>query len=187
MDEDFTERLFTHFVGGAWRAPFGTRAMPVTLQDGHVVGQVIAAEQADITRLCRTMRGADPAARTRFAALIARAADDLAQALAAQGVDVGQTAIAAMSAGICHDPCTGGDPVCLCASVGHHAALFGRHLGAAVSRGGVYCPPPNEVLFATLVAGLAAHADLPPGAFNLLHGDNAQTKALLARAGVPCL
>ncbi|WFE76379.1 hypothetical protein [Roseinatronobacter sp. S2] len=187
MDEDFTERLFTHFVGGAWRAPLGTYAMPVTLQDGHVVGQVIAAEQADIARLCRTMRGADPAARTRFATLIARAADDLARALAAQGANVGQTAIAAMSGGVCHDHRAGGAPVCLCASVGHDPIWFGQRLGEGVSRGVAYCPPPNEVLFATLLAGLAAQADLPPGAFNLLHGDNARTKTLLTSAGVPCL
>lgn len=161
--------------------------MPVTLQDGHVVGQVIAAENADIVRLCQTMRGADLSARMRFAALVAQSADDLAVALEAQGARVGGDAIGAMSAAVCHGPCAGGGPVCLCAPVRHDPTAFGQRLGAGVSRGVVYCPPPNEVLFATVLAGLAAQADLPPGAFGLLHGDLGQTKALLANAGVPCL
>ncbi|MDD7971225.1 hypothetical protein [Roseinatronobacter alkalisoli] len=187
MYEDFSERLFTHYVGGAWRAPLGTRAIPVVTLDGRVAGQVIAAEPADIARLCKGLRGADTAALARFSARVAQAADDLAQALAMQGACPDRTAMVQLGAGIGASDGNMRHPVCLHGSVRQAPQRFGQRLGQGLACGLVYCPPANEALFATLLTCLAAEADMPPGAFNLLHGDPAQTLSMLAQADVPCL
>ncbi|MBR3369904.1 MAG: hypothetical protein IKG52_04665 [Rhodobacteraceae bacterium] len=185
--EDFSERLFAHYVGGAWRAPLGTHPIAVVTQDGRALGHVIAAQRADVSRLRNNLRGADAAARGRFADLIVQADASLAQALGAQGTCVDAAAISQIAAGIRGDHGAVGHPVCVTDAVGQAPSRFGRQLGRALCDGLVYCPPRTDVLFATLLARVAADADLPPGAFNLLHGECAHSAALLAGAGVPLL
>ncbi|MGP9789972.1 hypothetical protein [Roseinatronobacter sp. NSM] len=181
---DFSERLFAHYVGGAWRAPLGSCATAVVTRDGRAIGQVISAQKGDVTRLRAHLRGAGGPARARFADLVAQSGAALAQALAAQGTGVEAAAISQMAVGIKGGHGAVGHPVCVTDAVGQAPRQFGRQLGRALCGGLVYCPPETDVVFATMLARIAADADLPPGAFNLLHGDCAQNEALLAHAGV---
>lgn len=89
MDQRFiaelNERLFTHFVGGAWRAPLGDRQVPVAQADGQADGQaggqalgrIVCAGPADVARARGVMRadaGAQPVdAAALWAALQAEA------------------------------------------------------------------------------------------------------------------
>ena len=85
MDQRFiaelNERLFTHFVGGAWRAPLGDRQVPVAQADGQAGGQalgrIVCAGPADVARARGVMRvdaGAQPVdAAALWAALQAEA------------------------------------------------------------------------------------------------------------------
>ncbi|WP_209427267.1 hypothetical protein [Pararhodobacter sp. SW119] len=56
MDRQFAaelnERLFTHFVAGAWRAPLSDRHLPVTGPDGAPLGRIVCAGPSDIARAC---------------------------------------------------------------------------------------------------------------------------------------
>ncbi|MGY6705747.1 hypothetical protein [Roseinatronobacter sp.] len=182
MFEDFSERLFTHFVAGAWRVPYGTRALPVVLQDGRLAGQVIAAEARDVARVCKQMRGADAAAVARFSALISQAAEELAQALSQQGGVFTREHMQDLSVNVAGQAATAGQPSCLGVSARQNLAQFGQSLGRAIAHGVVYCPQPHDALFATRLACIAQTADLPAGAFNLLHGDHVQTQAIMERA-----
>ena len=185
MFDDFSERLFTHFIAGVWRVPYGTRALPVVLQDGRLAGQVIATEAQDVARVCKQMRGADAAAIARFSTLIQQAADELAQALSLQGGAFTGDHIRDLSVNVARQTAMAGQPSCLLVPVRQGPARFGQALGKAIAHGVVYCPQPQDALFATHLACIAQTAGLPHGAFNLLHGDHVQTQAMMARAGVP--
>ncbi|MFN4057469.1 MAG: hypothetical protein ACK4HW_04720 [Roseinatronobacter sp.] len=57
--DDLSERLLTHFVGGAWRAPFSTCAVPLPGRAG-VLGQVVLAGPQDLARAHTARRAVDP-------------------------------------------------------------------------------------------------------------------------------
>lgn len=50
------ELWICHYLGGAWRAPLGTRMACVLAANGGVAGRVVLAEQADIDRARRVQR-----------------------------------------------------------------------------------------------------------------------------------
>lgn len=47
--DDLNERLLTHFVGGAWRAPFSTKLVPLRSPAG-ALGQMVLACDRDLAR-----------------------------------------------------------------------------------------------------------------------------------------
>lgn len=58
MSGDDPERWLCHFVGGAWRAPFGRRMARVPTSAGMCLGQVVLADRADLDRANRLRRDA---------------------------------------------------------------------------------------------------------------------------------
>lgn len=186
MYEDFSERLFAHYVTGQWRVPFSVNAIAVRPMDGPVLGQIITAGPQDIARVRAGLRGCEGASRARFAAQVARQAGPLASALGALGArghPVPASALLQMAQAIAdsNGPATGGFGL-IDADLRRDPAAFGQALGAALGQGAVYVPPPGDALFATCLAQLADQSDLPPGAFNMLHARVPETLAVL-RAG----
>lgn len=183
MYEDFSERLFAHYVGGAWRAPFGTIAASVFTRDGQALGQVIAAECRDVSRALAGLRGAGGAARRDFAALVAQQAEELAEGLAAQGVRPSTTAILHFAAAL--DGAKAGEtPVALIRPARDDLPAFGHALGRGLAAGVILCPPVSEAIFATQLARFGAQAGLPAGAFTLLHCPSSAAQKMLRRSGM---
>lgn len=184
MIEDYAERLFAHFVAGRWRVPFSTRPGPVCDATGQLIGQIVAAEDADIARARAALRGADDAACARLAEAVLRASDPLAQACEIQtGTRPEPHMLRALAAAIAR-PQPGAAGVF---RSGDGLAPLGRALGRGVRGGMIWCPPPAQAVFATALAQVIQQADLPAGAFNLLHADLPQTRAALDRAKLPAL
>jgi hypothetical protein len=78
--DDLPERLLTHFVGGAWRAPLSTRLV-------HVpgLGQVVLAGPADLARARALHRSAPRQDWDRLGQALATQGPALARALAGMG------------------------------------------------------------------------------------------------------
>lgn len=183
MYEDFSERLFAHYVGGAWRAPFGTIAASVVTRDGQALGQVIAAECRDVSRALAGLCGAGAGARHDFAALVAQQAEDLAEGLAAQGARPPTTAILQLAAAL-EGAEAGDSPVALIRPARDDLPAFGHALGRGLAAGAIYCPPVTEAIFATQLARCGAQAGLPAGAFTLLHCPSAAAQQSLRQSGM---
>lgn len=64
---DLSERLFTHFVGGRWRVPFGSEARVVRNVGGASLGQVLLATPRDLARAQASLRGATEVELARVA------------------------------------------------------------------------------------------------------------------------
>ena len=178
MIEDFSERLFAHYVGGQWRAPFATDALTVACHDGAIVGQIVPAGAVDVARAVALRKPADPQAVVRFVKTLADAQDDLAQLVALQSGEQPSRFTRAPSV----EPCAQG------------AVVFGATddlgaildaLAASVSGGVIWCPPPSHALLATGLTMIAQRADLPSGSFSLLHAQTPQTEILLRQTGLP--
>ncbi|MCC5991028.1 MAG: hypothetical protein JJT99_00750 [Rhodobacteraceae bacterium] len=183
MYEDFSERLFAHYVGGAWRAPFGTKAASVVTRDGQMLGQVIAAECRDVSRALAGLREAGDGARRDFAALVAQQAEDLAEGLAAQGARPSTSAILHFAAALAgQEPVAA--PVALIRPARDDLSVLGQALGRGLGAGVIHCPPVSEAIFATQLARCAAQAGLPAGAFTLLHCPTAAAQKLLRHSGI---
>lgn len=159
--EDLSERLFAHFVAGRWRVPFGTEQLPVHRADGTVAGAVVLAEMRDFSRAQDHLHAADRQAQHRAAQALAGfgMADAVAQARGTSR------------------------PVLLSAGVTDPQAL-GAALGAGLSGGLIWCPPPEAALVATALARQLHEADLPPGCFALIHAYTPRTAALIRTTGL---
>ena len=176
MFDDFSERLFAHFVAGHWRAPYSEDAHPVTSYQGAGLGQVMAAGPRDIARAIRVRRGADRQACQRLADALERGSDILARACALQ---TGQVPVSASFAGftaafVAPTDAQGG--VLFTTRATRYEDL-GRALGAGIRDGVIWCPSVDQAVFATAVACLVQQADMPPGAFALLHAHVPSTKS----------
>jgi hypothetical protein len=77
MFEDYSERLFAHFVAGQWRAPFGAGCVCVPMPGGRGPGQIVPAGPDDVARAVAVRRGADMAASLRFASVLNAALPEL--------------------------------------------------------------------------------------------------------------
>lgn len=178
MHEDFSERLFAHFIGGQWRVPFATAAQAIACHDGTAMGQIVPANASDIARACALGAAADGKAVARLAAAVLAARDDLAQLIALQS---GQRPAQAEL----HMPKAD--------QTGPRTILFGASddlqvllaaLCAHLRSGLIWCPPPSHALLATGLTMVAQRADLPHGSFSLLHAQVPQTEALLRATGL---
>lgn len=177
MQDDRAERLITHYIGGAWRVPYGTRALPARCADGRRAGTLVPAEAADIARAVAAARAALPAwaAADRagaLAALIAAAGPDLRAA-----ARFGRLATAAaqrhgVTALLVRAPAP--------SAFALRAAL--RALAGGATLVAMPCGPGGT---AAHDLALAAHrAGLPPGVVNLLPGDAAAAAALASDPGI---
>jgi hypothetical protein len=77
MFEDYSERLFAHFVAGQWRAPFGAGCVCVPMPGGRGGWPDRACRASDVARAVAVRRGADMAASLRFAAVLNAALPEL--------------------------------------------------------------------------------------------------------------
>ncbi len=185
MFEDYSERLFAHFVAGRWRAPFAASPLVLTDATGCPLGQIVPASAADLARAQAALRGADDADCQRAAQCLLQGADWLARAIALQtGARPGHEEIAQMARQIA-TPRTGSAGVISRALpfVDSNATL-GEALGAGLRGGVIWCPVPDQAIFATTLAQLFQQADLPAGAFNLVHASVPQTRAALRPLGL---
>ncbi len=162
--DDLSERLFAHFVGGRWRAPFGTEQIPVPRGDGTAAGSVVLAGPRDLARAQACLRGADQPARERAAKVFAELG-------LAHPFETAQQARA---------------PMLVSMGVEDRQAL-GAALGAGLAQGVIWCPPPRAALTATDIALRLQGADLPPGCFALIHAFTPRTAPLLQATGLACL
>lgn len=195
MQEDHGERLMTHYVGGYWRVPLGTRAVAVCAADGRRAGTMILAEPVDVARALRAARAALPG----WAG--AGAADLRAAHLAALRAEAARYAdTVALPAGSGRTMSRGG------AAGAPGAGVPDRRRGvvALVLRGPTRTPRALRAALAVLGSGAAlvvvpdgeagtaphdlvqiAHlAGLPAGILALLPGDSGTTAAL---AGDPAV
>ena len=184
MFEDYTERLFAHYVGGRWRAPFGAANVPVPVAGGTAAGYVVSAGSRDVARAITFCCGADGVALDRLQNTFSRATSDLVQARVKQlGLsphaashalvsDMATAASAPQGSILLSTPDTG-LPVLL------------KTLGSRMQAGVIWCPPPQQAILATLIAQLVQASDVPAGAFALLHTRVAETEAALRATGLP--
>lgn len=185
MFEDYSERLFSHFVAGRWRVPSATQAIPVCGPDGRALGQIVPANLQDVSRAGAALRAADAIARTRAAQVVEASAESLVAAHAHQtGQRIDQQRIRDLAAAMA-DAQSGRAPVLLGAPGGPlPSAELGAALGAGLRKGVIWSPPPELAVFATHLAEVLQEADLPPGAFALLHAETDQTQAAFQTAGL---
>lgn len=180
MFEDYSERLFAHFVAGRWRAPIA--ASPLVLSDaaGHPLGQVVPAGVADMARARVGLCGADDAACARAAQCLVQGADRLSRAVAFQtGAPLRQADIAQLASRIAQPQQGAAGTISRVSALGSPCTTLGDALGAGLRGGVIWCPPPGQAVFATALAQLLQQARLPAGAFNLLHASVPQTLAAL--------
>lgn len=159
---DLSERLLTHFVGGRWRVPFATGQVAVLHEDGTRAGSAVLAGRDDVMRAKASLRGADPKACRRMA--------DMLDSLGMLPADADRPAI--------------DGPVILCES---DSGALGAALVSGLRHGVIWCPPLRATLMATELVTSLQQADLPPGAFALLHADTPQTRGHLRAAGLRVL
>ncbi len=184
MFEDYSERLFSHFLAGRWRVPFATRALPLCHPDGRALGQIVPAEARDIARAASALRAADARSCARAADMIGQSAASLCAAHAHQtGMQIDPEQIGVLARAMVA-PCGPGQRVILGAPItSAHGTrpgeTFGAALGAGLRGGVIWCPPPDWAIFATHLAEVLQRADLPPGAFALLHAQTPGTEAAI--------
>lgn len=178
MFEDYSERLFAHFVAGQWRAPFGDVSCTVPDSGGGSLGQVVPAGPQDVARAVAARRGANMAARARLVRAVDAALPQLAHAVAVQSARPAPVAMLdAMITALRDAPPA--PEVVLLSSVHTTLLQLGAAIGAGVHGGLIWCPPPCQAVLATTLAKAVQIADLPPGSFALLHTRVPQTEAAL--------
>lgn len=185
MFEDLSERLFAHFVAGRWRVPFGSAAYPVLSHTGKALGQVVTAGPLDVARAVQALRPADDRACHRLAQALAQHIDGLAQAIAiqsGQAPTADQMAQMLDAVGAAH----AAKPGILLSARDSDLGRLGHALGAGVMGGVIWCPPVERAVFATAIACVVQHAEMPPGAFAVLHTRAPETETAL-RATPLCI
>jgi len=180
MRDDLPEILITHYVGGAWVAPLGTRNAGFFDPAAGAGGTLVFAAPADITRAVDAAR---------------RAAEGLAGLADAERRVVLGRAAAALAAEV-PGPVEADDAVAVPDGRGRTCAVIVRRevpaatVAAAVLRllaadlALVMMPDPRAPLPAVRLAMALHGAGLPPGCLNLIHGDAAAARALAAHPGI---
>jgi hypothetical protein len=177
MVEDYSERLLTHFVAGQWRAPFGERCMSVTVPEGKGTGQIVSAGPRDIARALSVMRGGDAVAQQRFGNAIELALPALTKLFNQHGdLDIKDLQRFQRFS-----------PRIVLGSACTPLNVLVAALQIGVERGVIFCPAPEQAALAVALATLVQNADLPPGAFALLHARTPKTETALRKTGLPVL
>jgi len=211
MQGDLTEKLLTHHIGGAWRAPFSEGMRAVVAGPGKaVIGHIVEADQADIARavnVASTAAGGfsalPPAARQRMAARFLDAVrdrmDPIAEARALErGIEPeaahreAQALLTAMEralmAGTAREDRFAG-PVAVLGVLGvgpAPLAVLGVLLLGVIASG--YCcilkPAPGAAISPLGLMDAARDALVPAGVLNLVQGGGLVTgERLVARIG----
>ncbi|MCC5986012.1 MAG: aldehyde dehydrogenase family protein [Rhodobacteraceae bacterium] len=182
MHDDLSEKLITHYVRGAWRAPLAVAAgWPVRMACGRVPGQIVPAGTADVARaleaagLAREAL-ADPA---RWLAALDAARPAIEAALAAaqrqeRGAK-GSFAPSPQSVPATARPLA----ILLPAALGPAAQLDILRGALAAARPVIVKPAPGGAVAATVLMDHLHRLDLPAGAVAMLQGDGPGTGALL--------
>jgi hypothetical protein len=174
---ELNERLFTHFVGGAWRAPQTDRHLPIARASGGRLGQIVCAGPADVARARGVLRLDPPYhlvdAAVLWAALLAEA--PLVGAMRAlEGFPA--DALAAPEA----LDLPGQGPLVLLSAAETPVDRLAGALIAGARAGLIWKPAPGAAASAHLL--MRALGPLARGRLALLQGDHA-TGALLAETG----
>lgn len=204
MSDDLSEKLLTHYVAGAWRAPFGPRMLPVILPDGVRAGQIVCAGVQDVARAVaaaqagRMLLSATPqVARRELVRGMARAvrgrADWLAGAVASarglahdaamqEAMALADSLDAALLPGLAAgEKPFAGSAALLSARTASLGTIGGVLAGAVLSGGAlVLKPAPGAAVVAARLMDVLASTGLPPGMVNLLQGDGPGSGGLVA-------
>lgn len=171
MFDDYSERLFAHYVNGRWRAPFGCETVPVATRQGGFSGQIVPAGERDLARALRGIRPVDDAQRQNLAAHVSASIPYLAQAIAIQSwIYPDEAELGLMARAISE---TVPSPVTTCVFGTDSIRLLdlGRAIGAGLGQGVIWCPPSEMAIFATALTQIVARSNLLPGGFALLHAN----------------
>lgn len=177
---ELNERLFTHFAGGAWRAPHSERHLPVPKATGGALGAIVCAGPADVARARGVLRLGPAPRRVDGVALWA--------ALMAEAPVVG--AMRALE-GFAGDALTAPEPpepvelprrgpLVLLSAAATPVDRIAGVLIAGAAAGLIWKPAPAAAASAHLI--MRVLGPLAEGRLALLQGDHA-TGALLAAQG----
>ncbi len=183
MLDDLSEKLITHYVGGAWRAPLATAAQPVTLVCGRVPGQIVPAGAADVARALAWAEAAQmvmtaPARQQEWLAAFDAARPALLGALdAAQRLERGAPGGIVPGTKLS----TGPGPLALLlpAAMSPVAQAGVLRAALAAARPVIVKPAPGGAVSATVLMDHLHRLGLPPGAVAMLQGDGPGTGAVL--------
>ncbi len=223
MFDDASEKLLTHYVDGAWRAPYSTTLLPVlNPANERELGRIVLAGLEDVDRAVAAARTAfDSFAQTpkserldllrAIGVVTERRLDDLALAISCEmGAPI--TMAREMQAAVALDhlrgfiealecqseraPLPGGTDVMLREPVGVCALItpwnwpinqITLKVFPAIAAGAtcVLKPAEQTPLSAMIFADILHDAGVPPGVFNMIHGDGPGTGApLVAHSGI---
>ncbi len=217
MFDDASEKLLTHYVDGAWRAPYSTTLLPlINPANERELGRIVLAGPEDVDRAVAAARAAfDSFALTpkserldllrAIGAVTERRLDDLALAISCEmGAPI--TMAREMQAAVALDhlrgfiealesqperaPLPGGTDVMLREPVGVCALItpwnwpinqITLKVFPAIAAGAtcVLKPAEQTPLSAMIFADILHEAGVPPGVFNMIHGDGPGTGAPL--------
>ncbi len=174
---ELNERLFTHFAGGAWRAPYSDRHLPVMRASGEPLGQVVCAGPPDVARARGVLRLGQPEepvdAEVLWAAMLAEA-----PLLGAMRAEEGYAADRLGAPEPLHLPERG--PLVLLSAAETPVDRIAGALIAGARAGLIWKPAPGAAASAHLI--MRALGPLTGGRLALLQGDHA-TGELLAGQG----
>jgi hypothetical protein len=176
---ELNERLFAHFVAGAWRAPLSDRLLPVARADGGRLGQIVCAGEADVARALGVLRRGAPAEGAGMAELwqALRAEAALVSAMRAEEGHASDALSAPEEVDL-----PGKGPLVLLSSAAVPVDRLAGALIAGARTGLIWKPAPG--------AAASAHAmmrALGPGAQGrlvLLQGDHATGELLAGQGGL---
>jgi hypothetical protein len=160
--DDLLERRFTHFVGGAWRAPLGAQSRLVA----GALGQVVCAGPADLAR-AQLLRRPAPGAGQVLGRAMAQSAPVLAEQMQALGAVIDVPRLMALGRGLqCRHPVTGSIQV-ICTDTDPEG--LGRALACGFAAGVIHTPATQDALLGIILSRLSQAAGLPPGSYAMLY------------------
>lgn len=160
--DDLLERRFTHFVGGAWRAPLGQHSTPVS----GAIGQVVRAGPADLAR-AHVLRRPSCGAGNRLGHALAQAAPWIAPQMQAQGAAIDVDILNAIARGLQHPQSPTRALITIRADANPEG--LGRALSSGFAAGAIHTPTAQDALLGITLARLSEWAKLPPGSYAMLH------------------
>jgi len=160
---ELNERLFVHFIQGAWRVSSGARLLPVLRFDAGRVGRIACAEAADVARARVGLGAGSPAPRAALTAAYEALRGPLAALRAMEGFDDPADTPLALTL-----PGTG--PLVLLSAASTPVATLAGVLLAGVTRGVLWKPAPLAAASAHLM--MRDLGPLADGNLALVQGDH---------------
>lgn len=151
MDRDLSERLLTHYVGGAWRAPLGAQMVDALDQQSRWVGRVVIAGDADLHRALQLSCPMPADATARLTTLLQSDPEALLPWVTPDQI---------------LQPCDMKLDTTFPVIVRDARPIAA--LRQAMATGAIYLPNPELALFGIALALVVQRAELPPGSFAML-------------------